>query len=230
MKQQRALWISIFAVLLVVAPATCEPVFDSTGASFATELSAGVLTVTGPGGVRIVREFSSGATPTFSVYDDAGQLLPDGTYEWEIRPATTGGERAGRRASHEDLSGTFAITGGVIGEATSASTTAVLHVRSDTNPLAQFQNTAGTARVTLINGNSTEWRLANSGLDTFRIAEQTDSTTELELDADGTLRLKEQNTAPASCTDGSLYADDSGALCFCESGSWVVAAGSGSCS
>src|SRR5262245_15535522 len=44
-----------------------------------------VLTVSGPGGNVVSREFQAGETPTFSVYDANGQARPDGVYQYELR-------------------------------------------------------------------------------------------------------------------------------------------------
>ena len=43
------------------------------------------LTVSGPEGFYLRREFAPGQSPSFSVFDDAGSLRRDGVYVWELR-------------------------------------------------------------------------------------------------------------------------------------------------
>ena len=62
----------------------------------------------------------------------------------------------------------------------------------------------------------------------FTISAAGSGDTEFALGFDGTVQLRELADAP-TCVNGALYADTSGALCFCAGGSWVVAAGGGSC-
>ncbi len=43
-----------------------------------------VLTVGGPEGLRFKRTFEAGLTPTFELFDEAGNRYPDGGYTWEL--------------------------------------------------------------------------------------------------------------------------------------------------
>lgn len=53
---------------------------------------------------------------------------------------------------------------------------------------------------------------------------------QLNLGAIKELELTPIATAPATCTEGSIYADDSGALCYCETANtWTSLGGSGAC-
>ncbi len=175
--------------------------------------------------LRLEQDGSSGFTPP--TWDLAGNET-----NFFVRDVTGGSKLPFRIKPGAGDDSIFIAADGDVGLGTDSPASA-LHVNRDTNNLMRLENTTagGSARFSVINGDDVEWRLTNSATGTFRIAEQgTDTTTEFEIDGDGTVMLKEQTTAPASCADGSLYSDDSGALCFCASGSWVVAAGSGSCS
>ena len=44
-----------------------------------------VLNVSGPGEARFSSTFGPGETPSFSLFDDYGKQIADGTYAWEIR-------------------------------------------------------------------------------------------------------------------------------------------------
>lgn len=44
-----------------------------------------VLTVAGPGGLYVQREFGAGETPSFSALDAKDGRLPDGVYAYELR-------------------------------------------------------------------------------------------------------------------------------------------------
>jgi hypothetical protein len=65
-----------------------------------------ILTVAGPKGLVIRREFEAGKTPTLSLTDKTGQIWPDGDYSYELRLVPKVAEslrqeihRAGRRAT-----------------------------------------------------------------------------------------------------------------------------------
>ncbi|HXT49675.1 MAG TPA: hypothetical protein VN811_01460, partial [Thermoanaerobaculia bacterium] len=92
------------------------------------------LRVSGPDGLIIEQSFGAGQQPTFSLFDKAGQRLPDGQYRWELSAAPqlspaakrelAAARRSGDPAAMEKLrqsgvlgdagvqSGTFAISGG----------------------------------------------------------------------------------------------------------------------
>lgn len=77
------------------------------------------LTVSGPEGLIIEQVFRAGQAPSLSIFDKAGQRLPDGQYHWELRSAAStvvkrqrvgGGE--GGETTGGVQSGTFAIQSG----------------------------------------------------------------------------------------------------------------------
>jgi hypothetical protein len=87
------------------------------------------LTVSGPGGSILESEFADGTAPSLSLFDKAGQKLPDGVYNWELRvsprigPGLKARLAAARRTGDEAAvarlmpqggvqSGTFRITDG----------------------------------------------------------------------------------------------------------------------
>src|SRR6185503_10903344 len=45
------------------------------------------LTVSGPDGLLIEQTFTGAESPTLSIFDKAGQRLPDGQYRWELSAA-----------------------------------------------------------------------------------------------------------------------------------------------
>ncbi len=47
------------------------------------------LTVGGPKGVVVYREFAAGEVPSLGPFDQEGRVLPDGTYGYELRPLTS---------------------------------------------------------------------------------------------------------------------------------------------
>jgi hypothetical protein len=49
------------------------------------------------------------------------------------------------------------------------------------------------------------------------------------LHVNATMRLEPQATAPTCNENGMLYVDTSGALCYCDGGTWNLAAGGGAC-
>lgn len=85
-----------------------------------------VLTVSGPDGFHHRAELESGETPAFSILDEAGGIVPDGSYTWELRAVPTDVRRrdasevgpvaAGRRGGNGSLvqSGSFAVVDGVL--------------------------------------------------------------------------------------------------------------------
>src|SRR6185503_14975334 len=54
------------------------------------------LTVSGPGGLFLAREFGASESPSLSIFDKAGQRLPNGAYTWELRvsPVISGALKA----------------------------------------------------------------------------------------------------------------------------------------
>ncbi|HSL84092.1 MAG TPA: hypothetical protein VLF66_15070, partial [Thermoanaerobaculia bacterium] len=91
-----------------------------------TEHGRLVLTVTGPEGFHHRAEFAAGETPVFSIFDQAGGALPDGSYAWELRAVpvdverrdtAAGGEMAAKGAREDRRlvqSGSFAVLHGAL--------------------------------------------------------------------------------------------------------------------
>lgn len=72
-----------------------------------------VLTVSGPGDRFIRREFETGKPVSLSLFDSAGNRLPDGNYVWELRvvvPKT--GQTGGQPQRPTVLSGYFSVHDG----------------------------------------------------------------------------------------------------------------------
>jgi hypothetical protein len=143
-KRTIARWTSL--ALLVTAAALPAAAQDSAIAQITTgaatvewlPVTAGydrlVLTVTGPQGLVLQREFAAGATPAISLFDAKGQRLADGRYAYELRivPNLAPGVRerlAAARAAGDDAaieriqrrlpkaavqSGAFAIADGAL--------------------------------------------------------------------------------------------------------------------
>lgn len=78
------------------------------------------LTVSGPDGLLIEQSFTGSESPTLSIFDKAGQRLPDGQYNWELRAGASivakrqleGGGGQGQGPQGGVQSGTFAIANG----------------------------------------------------------------------------------------------------------------------
>ena len=78
------------------------------------------LTVSGPAGMIVEQTFRAGQAPSLSIFDKAGQRLPDGQYHWELRAAATtaakrmraGGGEGGEAPTGGVQSGSFAIQNG----------------------------------------------------------------------------------------------------------------------
>ncbi|MCP4656030.1 MAG: hypothetical protein GY856_11500 [bacterium] len=78
-----------------------------------------VLTVSGPGDLRVRKAFEAGTTPVFDLFDKAGNPYPDGGYAWELRSAPVEGTRvrgmdapAIAKRSPAVASGYFAVADG----------------------------------------------------------------------------------------------------------------------
>jgi hypothetical protein len=84
--------VAVMTFVVVSAPASAA-VAELAGAGAGLEWRplgghAGmVLKVSGPGGLTLRREFPAGASASLSLFDAAGQLLPDGAYNWELTAA-----------------------------------------------------------------------------------------------------------------------------------------------
>lgn len=97
MKNQKSFALLLFAVsILVGAQATAlgqkENKLATEAASgssvrwtVAAANSGGTLTVSAPDGRVFSREFSAGAAPEFTLVDNQGERLPDGSYTYELR-------------------------------------------------------------------------------------------------------------------------------------------------
>jgi hypothetical protein len=73
-----------------------------------------VLTIAGPGGMTLRREFARGESPVLSLFDAAGQRLVDGAYRWELSlaPAVDGETRRQLRASRRSGNEGSGVPGG----------------------------------------------------------------------------------------------------------------------
>jgi len=72
-----------------------------------------ILTVSGPGDRFIRREFETGKPGFLSLFDSAGNRLPDGSYVWELRAvAKKAGQTGGQPQRPLVLSGHFSIQDG----------------------------------------------------------------------------------------------------------------------
>jgi hypothetical protein len=92
------------------------------------EYGALVLTVSGPDGFHHRAEFGAGESPAFSIFDKAGAVVPDGSYNWELSVVPSDAQRrdafeanqaaakSGERGGIERLvqSGSFAIVAGSV--------------------------------------------------------------------------------------------------------------------
>lgn len=72
-----------------------------------------VLTISGPGDRFIQREFETGKPVFLSLFDSAGNRLPDGNYVWELRAvAPKTGQTGGQPQRPTVLSGYFSVQDG----------------------------------------------------------------------------------------------------------------------
>ena len=79
------------------------------------------LTVSGPGGLIIEQSFGPGQAPSLSIFDKAGQRLPDGQYRWELSAAPQLGAAAKRQLADARRSGSNpGVTGGAVQSGTFA--------------------------------------------------------------------------------------------------------------
>lgn len=105
------------------------------------------------------------------------------------------------------------------------STSILAELESNSVPSLRFFHTATTA------GNG-EWDLKVNNVGSFAIDDNGDGA-ELVITSDAQFRIAAQGTAPASCTGGALYVDNTPSitLCLCTaSNTWSVVSGSGNCS
>jgi hypothetical protein len=94
-KLRMALLAAAAAAVLWTAPAAraAAPLATVSGGPMGLEWQAAgdfeklTLTVSGPGGFILQREFRAGAVPTFGPFGADGKALPDGTYTYEIAVA-----------------------------------------------------------------------------------------------------------------------------------------------
>jgi hypothetical protein len=95
-KQSVSMWLMLSMLLLPALPALAQEAavaeLSSSAAGLewrplAADYERAVLTVSGPNGNVIRREFESGKVPALSLFDAKGQRLADGSYQWEIRIA-----------------------------------------------------------------------------------------------------------------------------------------------
>jgi hypothetical protein len=88
------------AICLALAPAAtaadiAQVRAGSGGLDFQPRVEYGalVLTVSGPDGFHHRAEFGAGESPAFSIFDQAGGVLPDGSYTWELSVVPSDSQR-----------------------------------------------------------------------------------------------------------------------------------------
>ena len=110
--RMRSHWMALttcLALTLIAAPAMAADVASlqasSSSLSFVPEMSydSVTLTVRGPQGIVAQEQFRGGQTPSFGLFDRAGNALPDGSYTYELRvtPAIDAQAKAALRAARE---------------------------------------------------------------------------------------------------------------------------------
>jgi hypothetical protein len=78
--------IVVMALCLVAGPVAADDVtFGAADLMFGVSQDGWRLTVSGPEGVYFEKTFKPGVAPTFSAADLEGKILPDGTYNFELR-------------------------------------------------------------------------------------------------------------------------------------------------
>ncbi len=124
MDQTRKVY-SISALVMAVCLISAVPVVASDSAMLSL-VPEGVnervvLTINGPGDLTYKQTFAAGSTPSFGLFDETGNLYPNGSYTWELRSAPAKATRTrdkddrgiAKNARSEALaSGYFAIAGG----------------------------------------------------------------------------------------------------------------------
>jgi hypothetical protein len=128
-----ATFVTAAALCLALAPAAAaqdvaQVRAGSGGLDFLPVVEHGgfVLTVSGPEGFHHRAEFGSGESPSFSTFDHAGGVLPDGVYNYELRVVPNDTQRreafeanqvatkAGAGLERPVQSGAFSIIGGAV--------------------------------------------------------------------------------------------------------------------
>ncbi len=165
--------------------------------------------------VRLEQNGSSGFTP--QTWDVAGNET-----NFFVRDVTNGSKLPFKIKPGAPDDSLFIAADGDVGLGT-ASPGAGLDVRTTDNPVARFQNTTagGSTRLAIFNGDGNEWRLTVNGSGLFRITENSESSTELEIDASGNLTVRGTvdvgNTSTGSGAGTSACIDSAGKLCACGS-------------
>ncbi len=121
MRSRKSLiWTAILAFSLIGAGTALGsgPIFGAGSVDFIAEPGgAGVLEVAGPGGYHFRQSFKAGEVASMSLFDGAGNLLVDGTYNWQITSeGVAASDRAGFSARVEPQSGAFTITSGAVAD------------------------------------------------------------------------------------------------------------------
>ncbi|HEX7180710.1 MAG TPA: hypothetical protein VF756_02620, partial [Thermoanaerobaculia bacterium] len=119
---QQSLW-SVFLCAAVLLAASVASAGEETGSAIA-RLNAGaaalewlpqgehsrmVLTVSRPDGQHIRQEFAAGKAPSLSLFDAAGQRLPEGSYTWELRTVPSVDPQVRARLAESRRTGNQAI-------------------------------------------------------------------------------------------------------------------------
>lgn len=166
-----------------------------------------------------------GNTPTLRLEQDGSNGFTPQTYDvaaneanFFIRDVTNGSSLFFRAKPGAPEDSIFIAADGDIGLGTDGPDNA-LHIRQSGASSVRFEDSAL----------SVEWEAGLAGNDTYKISAVGASGVQFRFTRDGGFIPQRQGAAPASPESGMIYNDTSGALCWYNSGAWVVVAGAGSC-
>ncbi|MEM7587308.1 MAG: hypothetical protein AAF560_28230 [Acidobacteriota bacterium] len=195
----------------------------------------GIQTATPVVGIHHV----DGNTPTLRLEQDGSDGFASQTWDlagneanFFIRDVTTGSKLPFRIKPGAPTDAMYIAASGDVGMGTD-SPSDELHVRrtDDNSTKILIENTNANANTVGVDmtsaAGSYSTRVTNAG--DFAIRNLATSNN-LTFASDGALTLPAIAAAPTSCSNGSMYTDDSGALCVCFSGAWSRMAGTGTCS
>ena len=117
MKQQLSTAILILCLITAPAALAADGVTIGSGSvEFAAGDAAALLTVSGPEGFEHRQHIAAGSVASMSLYDEAGSVLADGAYTWQLTSlkAEVPAERSAYAGKGESTSGTFTIAGGSV--------------------------------------------------------------------------------------------------------------------
>ncbi|MEM7586974.1 MAG: hypothetical protein AAF560_26520 [Acidobacteriota bacterium] len=174
--------------------------------------------------LRLDQDGSDGFTP--QAWDLAGNET-----NFFIRDVTNGSKLPFRIKPGAPTDSIYIADGGNVGLGTD-SPSDELHIRrtDDTSTKILIENAnagAETVGVDMKNAvGNYSMRVTNAGDFAIRNLATANNVT---FTTGGAMTLPALATAPASCSDGSLYHNSTQALCVCFSGAWTLVAGPGSC-